>query len=94
MYSIISLSFFTPLFNDLKFLFQSRVKTSKGLDPNLLELIKSIKSLMKRVPASGSTLKNLMRTSIRDILYQWIISSRYRIVKNSIPQVIENVYFI
>lgn len=49
---------------------------------------------MKRVPASGSTLKNLMRTSIKDILYQWIISSRYRIIKNSIPQVIENVFLL
>lgn len=47
IYNIVSASFFTKLYNDLKFFFLSRVRTSKSLDPMVLELLKSIKVYLK-----------------------------------------------
>lgn len=45
---------------------------------------------MLRIPQSAESLKSLVKTSVKDILYQWIVSSRFKMSRDSIPQMITN----
>lgn len=43
---------------------------------------------MNRVPASVNSFKGLIKTSVKDILYQWVIASKFRICHNSLKELI------